>query len=186
MMDAAKAMEKVKALWGTYLPTNLSGIAADQIFVFCEASFYADKFKLVYDGLFSKALGLKRDSKDFVDGVFAFVSPDAHDTRKVYVSPKPNVTEKILAHEYVHWLSHTAFYPDYYGVGGENPHRVEGITQWLTTCCGYNQYEEPVAYTMEWLKTTGWLDADKGNAERAKKFIFQGVVSDLSALHPHG
>jgi hypothetical protein len=185
MADAAKAMDKVKATWGTYLPTTLSGVAADKIFVFCDKARYDVTFKMVYDGLFKRALGLVPESKDFVDGVFAFVSPFPHNRRKVYVSPLPNVTEKILAHEYVHWLSHEKFYPDYYSVGGENPHRIEGVTQWLTTCCGYNQFEQPVAYTMEWLKTSGWMLADSANAGRAINFIFQGVTTDLSSLHPH-
>jgi hypothetical protein len=185
MMDAARAMEKVKGLWRPYLPASLSSIAADKIFIFCNKLDYSVMFNFVYEGLFKKALGLTQPSTDFVDGVFAFVSPFPHNIRKVFVSPLPTVDEKVLAHEYIHWLSHENFYPKYYGIGGENPHRVEGLTQWCTIGCGYKQYEEPQAYTVEWLKTCGWMSADTGNAVRALEFLFEGIATDLSSLHPH-
>jgi hypothetical protein len=183
MMDAAKAMERVRATWGGYLPPALAKVPAEKIFVFCDKLRYEITFKMVFDGLFKKALGMPKASHDYVDGVFAFVSPFPHNRRKVYVSTLPNITHKILAHEYVHWLSHEAFYPDYYRIGGENPYRVEGITQWCTTVSGYDQYEPPEAYRMEWYKTWGWMNADPGNPDRALRFIFQGAVTDLGALH---
>ena len=81
-------------------------------------------------------------------------------------------------------MTHEELYPEYYKEGGNNPFRIEGITQWVAVEAGYNHYEAPEGYTDEWLKTKSWLKADTGNLDRMLQFLFNGVKTDLKDLHP--
>ncbi len=40
-----------------------------------------------------------------------------------------NDHEGLLAHDYIHWLSHPNFYPKHYKKGGGCPFQVEGCTE---------------------------------------------------------
>ena len=48
----------------------------------------------------------------------------------------------------------------------------------------YPPHAVSIVYVDEFQKTSAWLAADRGNLRRLLGFIFQGVQSDLSALHP--
>jgi hypothetical protein len=194
MDDARTAMTKVQATWGTYIPAQLLKYKAEDIFVFCDADKYRNYFSMIYEILFKKAGNYQEASLDFfkdprgidsfraVCGIPAFASPHPHSRRMLYISPNHWVVEKILAHEYIHWLSHEKFYPEYYKVGGQNPFRVEGITQWVTCSTGYDNLDR--AYEANLLQTDSWVRADRGNLDRMLKFMFQGTSTNLDAIHP--
>ena len=182
MIDATNAMKKIQATWGPWIPPHLLGYKAEDIFVFCDAQKYATYFSMVYEILFKKAGNYSQDAGAFVCGVPAFASPHPHSRRQLYISPKPGIVEKVLAHEYLHWLSHENFYPEYYKVGRKNPFRVEGITQWATVAAGYDMSDR--VYEHEFLQTNSWLWADSQNQPRMLSFLFHGVATNVDAIHP--
>lgn len=185
--DARTAMHKVQTHWGAYIPAHLLQYKAEDIFVFCDASKYRTYFTMTYEVLFKKAGNFAQDSGDFfqgpsqsICGIPAFASPHPHSRRMLYISPNDWVVEKILAHEYIHWLSHENFYPEYYKVGGQHPFQVEGITQLTTLWTGYDNSDR--AYERNVLQTNSWVGGDHGRMDRMLRFMFQGVATDLSAI----
>jgi hypothetical protein len=68
-----------------------------------------------------------------------------------------------------------------YKSGGDNPFRVEGATEWLALMC-FNQYG--IAYQAQLDKTFAWIQADSGNVPRLLAFVFRGIYTDLSSIHP--
>jgi hypothetical protein len=185
MIDAKNAMKKIQAAWGAWVPANLLAYKAEDIYVFCDDKKYRTYFSMIYEILFKKAGSYSADADAFVCGVPAFTSPHPRTRRQLYISPnQASTTEKVLAHEYVHWLTHENFYPEFYKVGGHNPFRVEGITHLVTCWAGYNLYEEPIGYVHEVLQTDAWIKADGNNLDRMLKFLFQGIETKLDDLHP--
>jgi hypothetical protein len=193
LANAAKA--RVWHFWGAHIPAALRNVPASEIFNFhaIKAS-YDIAFSSTWVRTFRTANAMDCRAGDTVSGgVDAFVSADdAILDRKVHVSPgglsaAPHKTahdnEAMLAHEYIHWLSHPNFYPIYYRTGGDNPFRVEGFTEWLMIEC-YPPGAVNIVYVAQYQKTVAWLAADPANRGRLLQFIFQGVASDLSALHP--
>jgi hypothetical protein len=65
--------------------------------------------------------------------VDAFVSPDpSHVTRQIFIKIGGDETYGVLYHEFIHWLSHSDFYPGFYRKGGKAPGVVEGTTEYFT------------------------------------------------------
>jgi len=191
MTDATTAMAAVQTVWGDRVPSSLLAYSAQDIVVFADNTQWTNMFTGVYDVVFKPANSFKEKAGDYIDFVFAFVTPTfSHAKRKIYVSPKTqgyglDVQLMVLSHEYIHWLSHEKFYPLYYIKGGDSPFRVEGITQWLTLACGYQTaWSKLQAYKDETLKTDSWLKGDTRNRDRMLKYIFDGEKTDLSSLHP--
>lgn len=193
LANAAKA--RVWHFWGAHIPAPLQARAASELFTFhaMKAS-YDIAFAATYLRTFRSANAMTcRASDQVAGGVAAFVTAvDDHRDRKIHVSNEafngpPHKTayddEALLAHEYIHWLSHANFYPNYYRVGGANPFRVEGFTEWLMIEC-YPANAVNIVYVAEYQKTAAWVAADPRNLGRLLNFIFQGVATDLSALHP--
>jgi hypothetical protein len=188
IVDARTAMQKVQTKWGAYIPAHLLKYKAEDIFVFCDSHKYRTYFSMTFEVLFKKAGNYPQESGDFfqgasqhICGVPAFASPHPHTRRKLYISPNDWVVEKILAHEYIHWLSHENFYPEYYKVGGQHPFQVEGVTQWVTCETGYDNSDR--AYEANLLQTNAWVRGDTRNMDRMLKFMFQGVPTNLDAIH---
>jgi hypothetical protein len=186
IVDAKNAMKKVQTLWRAWIPSHLVKYEAEDIFIFCDSDKYKNYFSMIFELIFKKAGNYPQGPLDFFNrgicGIPAFASPHPHTRRMLYISPNTWVTEKILAHEYMHWLSHENFYPKFYQVGGANPFRVEGVTQWLTCEAGYDMNDR--VYEHEWLKTDSWIRADKRNLDRMLTFMLQGVATNLDSIHP--
>jgi hypothetical protein len=193
LATAAKAT--VLSKWGAFIPTQLHRAAPGSFFKFhaTDAS-YAIAFAATYIRTFRNANCMTcRASDKIAPGVAAFVTANRNNLdREIHVAPAaltlmpgqtPADAEALLAHEYIHWLSHPNFYPSYYRVGGANPFRVEGFTEWLMMEC-YPPNAVNIVYQAEYQKTSAWLDADRNNLSRLLNFIFNGVATDLSALHP--
>ncbi|MHC5057723.1 MAG: hypothetical protein ACYTKD_23885 [Planctomycetota bacterium] len=190
MVDARKALLTVQKRWKSMIPPALLKYKAKQIVVLADDLTFKLHFTKAYEGVFKTATGMTETTGAAIAGAPAFVSPFPDNAkRKIYVSVKG--IEKsftlaqqlmIMSHEYVHWLSHSKFYPDYYKVGGLNPFRVEGITQWATVQCGYlSEHKSAGGYQNEYLKTESYLK-NKPTQKAALDFIFKGLPTDLSKL----
>jgi hypothetical protein len=189
--DVNFAMQRVQHTWGAHIPGGLLGYTANQITVFPDEAGYTRAFRFIYDVVFKAANNFHQQAEDFIDGVLAFVSPTFdHAKRKIYVAPKVQgytqaQQRMVLSHEYIHWLSHEKFYPTYYMVGGQHPFQIEGLTHWMTVACGYQLEAMTLpAYVDETTKADAWLRADGGNRQRLLDFLFRGIPTDLSEIHP--
>ena len=189
LMDVKVAMANVWAKWGTAIPSGLNHYRAEDIVIFASESQWNLAFTMTYVKVFRPANQFKELPRQFIDFVLGFVTPVAdHEQKKIYLSPKVqgytrSQQRMILSHEYIHWLSHGAFYPDFYVIGGDNPFRVEGITQWLTVECGYTtEFAAVPAYQDEYLKTAAWLGSSTVRKNAMLEYIFKGVKADLSQI----
>lgn len=191
LADVERAMTVVQDAYGPHIPPALLRYKAVDIAILANDTQWAQAFRFIYDVVFKPANQFKQEAGDFIDGVLGFVTPVFdHAKRKMYLSPKVQGYTKrqqlmVLSHEYLHWLSHQSFYPTYYMVGGQHPFQVEGATQWLTVNAGYAQeFKTLPAYQDEYLKTDAWLKADSRNQQRMMDYLFKGVKTDLSSIHP--
>ena len=189
MLDVKAGMAAVWKKWGTHLPSGLKKYRAEDIVIFASEPQWDLVFTYTYVRVFRPANQFKKLPGQFIDHVLGFVTPlAAHRQKKIYISPKVQgygqpEQRMILAHEYIHWLSHGSFYPDYYVIGGDNPFRVEGITQWLTVECGYQkEFKTLPAYQSEYLKTQSWLSSDAKREQAMLDFTFKGVTTALKGI----
>jgi len=125
MALAAQARARVWEKWGKHIPAGLKSMTVTDIFRFhtMQAS-YDIAFASTYVRTFRSAnnMGCRAGDK-IAPGVAAFVTADAANRdRLIHVAPNalaldPRMTiddpEALLAHEYIHWLWHPAFYPAY-------------------------------------------------------------------------
>lgn len=186
--SARLAKERVWDKWGAHIPAALADYEVEKIFKFhTEKPSYDIAFSSTYIRTFRKAGGYNCRSGDkFAGDVAAFVTAEKKiDDRMIHVSPSGIDHEPValLAHEYLHFLSHPSFYPEYYSIGGNCPFQVEGITEWMMIEC-FPAGSRTIVYTGEYAKTAAWLGANAGNQARMLSFIFDGVATDLSSISP--
>jgi hypothetical protein len=187
MEVAKRAIDAVWKRWGSHIPDELKSYQAKDIFVFeATESSFTKAFTPTFTNTFKPALQMSVTAQECASTVAAFSTAHlTHSMRKLHISPKgiapPERPIEVLAHEYIHWLSHESFYPSYYKTGGNHPFQVEGITEWLTMGCFTSGQ---VAYINEYNKTEAWLASDSGNEGRMLNFIFKGKATDLNSLHP--
>jgi hypothetical protein len=232
MQDAVLARQRVLAAWGHYIPAEVQQYTADRIFVlYTDPSYYRTAFEVMWNSAFRgvvtrectasmrKTVGGVEDMLNTVAavssgaGLAGFVTASRENrSRRIHVNPASQEVDPVgaLAHEYIHFLSHPNFYPDYYMEGGDNPFRVEGATDWITIHCFSDYFMDlPVssriqglqfqinnpgakplkaknraAYTANFQKTNAWIKSDGGNTHRLLQFVFRGVRTDLSSIHP--
>jgi hypothetical protein len=232
MRDAERARELVLATWGHYIPAEVQQYTADQIFVlYTNPSYYRAAFGVMWDAAFRRVvvrectaqkprnvadLQTQLDNIDTAStgGTLAgFVTASRNNRqRRIHINPEAQEFDPIgaLAHEYIHFLSHPNFYPDYYMEGGDNPFRIEGVTDWLTIHCFSDYFDElpaqsrimarqfqidspggmplkaknRAAYRANFQKTNAWIKADAQNLGRLLQFVFRGVKTDLSGIRP--
>lgn len=195
LATARTAKQKVWDSWGGIIPAELESVGVEDIFKFHSIQrSYDIAFASTFIRTFRAANAVNcRAGDKFAKTVDAFVTADDKNRdREIHVSPvaldwQPNPTPAdpfaLLAHEYLHWLSHKNFYPNYYKRGGQCPFRVEGFTEYMMLCC-FGGDPVTIAYPAEFAKTDAWLKADAGNLDRMVRFLFLGEETDLSALHP--
>jgi hypothetical protein len=149
--DASQVMEVVLNRYEGYLPGGLAskvrGLNPARVFRILPESEYRQYFGAVFRNFFAAinvcALGgTKRMigiANDGVNDPFssiacpAFCAPAVEVTdRVIYVNRDLGVTVGTLYHEFIHYLSHPNFYPEFYSLGGRNPEILEGVTEYLT------------------------------------------------------
>lgn len=189
------AVARVNYSWGGIIPAGIAGVAAKDIFKFhSETGSYEIAFAATYVKTFLPADPTIKGVPDKVSRhVDAFVTPEEKNRdRKIHVSPSaltpqswtlPDDAEGLLAHEYIHWLSHPNFYPNHYKKGGDCPFQVEGCTEWMMLEC-FAPGLVNIAYQHHHRQTQAWLAADPANLDRMVRFVFLGEETDLSTLRP--
>lgn len=150
--DATVAMnavlKKYESHLDQYLAAGVRKMTVGQIFRILPQAQYAPYFNSVFKNFFAAinvvALGGVRKMIDLARQTQvtdtnpaiacpAFTAPAVNVTdRVIYVNSDANITIGTLYHEFVHFLEHGNFYPEYYSLGGEYPKILEGVTEYLT------------------------------------------------------
>ncbi len=153
-LDASDAMQQVLDRYETYLPAGLApkirSMNPSRIFRILPAAKYEPYFDAVFRNFFAainvsacggtkEVIGVANDSKSAFDNFAcpAFCAPAVNVTdRVIYVNRDAGVTNGTLYHEFIHYLSHPNFYPEFYAMGGNSPNILEGVTEYLTRRVG--------------------------------------------------
>lgn len=147
--DASNAIHETLRMYGVHLPRGLADQirrkGVHRIYQILPAAAYRPMFDVYYRNFFAainaQAFGTKfaigvAKAPDPVCGTFncpAFCAPAVNPLdRMIYVNQDEGLTAGTLYHEFVHYISHSNFYPEFYSMGGENPKILEGVTEYLT------------------------------------------------------
>ncbi len=149
--DASRAMTEVLKKYAVHLPQGLAprirALDPARVFRILPADEYRPHFGQYYKSFFAainaKAFGTEftiqtaaRNQAADICGTFncpAFCSPAIDNTHRViYVNQDEPNTFGTLCHEFIHFLEHPNFYPEFYAMGGNNPAILEGVTEYLT------------------------------------------------------
>jgi hypothetical protein len=95
------------------------------------------------------------------------------------------ITFGTLYHEFIHYLEHSNFYPEFYAMGGNNPAILEGVTEYLTR----NVNERVRLDRASQGKYQDWYDQLLGSMKDGShgemdiiRFAFKGQYVDLKGL----
>jgi hypothetical protein len=116
----------------------------------------------------------------------AFTSPAVNVwDRVIYVNKDSGLTIGTLYHEFVHYLEHGNFYPEYYSLGGNNPKILEGVTEYLTrevhpNIRGERELGRKYQPFLDITLNRAW-GSDKETLEKMIKVAFEG---DMKSLPP--
>ncbi|HEV2493229.1 MAG TPA: hypothetical protein VG204_09180 [Terriglobia bacterium] len=171
-----------------------------KIYQILPQSQYTPYFNLVFKNFFApinvvalsapsqkmRMIHLARNATDAAPAIAcpAFTAPAVNVwDRVIYVNADADIKIGTLYHEFVHFLEHGNFYPEYYSRGGDGPRILEGVTEYLTREVDpaiKTEREQGDKYGA-FLRTT--LERAWGNpTERLAKMIrvaFQGDISSL-------
>jgi hypothetical protein len=118
----------------------------------------------------------------------AFCAP-ANDVtrRRIYVNRDAGVTIGTLYHEFLHYLQHPRFYPEFYALGGRSPNVLEGVTEYLTRAVkpavrlDREQGRKYQAWLDELMHALG-LDPDDALDDQLAQLAFRGDYGRLREL----
>lgn len=148
--DATVAMNEVLTKYGPFLdPSVLSKVRqmpVGKIYRILSQAEYTPYFNSVFKNFFAainvvalggikKMIDLAKTATDAAPAIAcpAFTAPAVNVTdRVIYVNADANISIGTLYHEFVHFLEHGNFYPEFYSLGGNNPKILEGVTEYLT------------------------------------------------------
>ena len=197
-MDASSVMEVVLNRYEQYLPGGLASKVRSmnpaRIFRILPAGSYQPYFDAVFTNFFAAVnvcalgmdvIGVANRGESFPCPAFCAPAVNVTD-RVIYVNRDSGVTVGTLYHEFVHYLSHPNFYPEFYALGGDNPRILEGVTEYLT-----RRIAAPVAHDRYGQrKYQAWftqVSRDMGGnptttLERLAALAFQGDLSVVPTL----
>ncbi len=160
---------------------------ATTIFQFWDDADYALVFDSVYDNTFRAANAALFGARVITAAQCpGFCTPRKEQKRKmIYMAKGRGTTKGTYYHEFIHFLQHHNFYPEYYCTAGMAPFQVEGVTEYLTRDVSLAVARERRGqgkYQSHFLKTEAWVKHARGNLERLLKYNFQGVATDLSSI----
>jgi hypothetical protein len=151
--DATVAMDAVLKKYEPHLDpfvvAAVQNMAVGKIFKILPQAQYTPYFNSVFKNFFAainvvalsdpthkmKMIDLANNATDAAPAIAcpAFTAPAVKVwDRVIYVNADANILIGTLYHEFVHFLEHGNFYPEYYALGGNNPKILEGVTEYLT------------------------------------------------------
>ncbi len=183
MDDADRGMHVVRQAYSAYYPKGLDADDAKDIFVFLDLPEFTQQFGVTYHACFKAANNLTLTTEQMVGHVNGFVASDYNNfKRRIYVKKAGNITWGTCAHEYIHFLSHRAFYPTFYSKGGAAPDIVEGFTEYLTRNADPELMRDRQNYQPQYLKTDSWVGKSGGNRQLLLDCLFGGKSTPIASL----
>lgn len=189
--DAQYAMNQVLAKYGAYADKGLQTLSVYTVYQFCDPERYRLLFTQAYNSVFKYANRVLIPVPITHEHCPAFVMPDLGEkvnSRRIIVANRSckagAATQKgTLYHEYIHFLSHSSFYPDYYNSGDVMaPFVVEGATEYLTRNVGNADVVNRQSYELNYQKASAWVNAAGGNYIALLKHVFQGVSCGITSI----
>lgn len=177
--NAARAIQLVKLKYGSMVPGNLSWPTRESFKFYTVAGGFDTVFHSIYIKTFRKANdAIFGDEKVSSGDINGFVTPDEDPGHRIiYINLDGAGTFGTLVHETLHAISHRAFYPHYYRVGGQTPAVVEGITEYLTRKTSLRVGAQRTSYEGWYRKTVGWVGAEGSIRYRQMvNWIFKGTT----------
>lgn len=176
--NAARAIQLVKLKYGSMVPTNLGWPTRESFKFYTVAGGFDTVFHSIYVKTFRKANdAIFGDMKVSSGDINGFVTPDENPGHRIiYINLDGAGTFGTLVHETLHAISHRAFYPQYYCVGGQTPAVVEGVTEYLTRKTSLSVSLQRTSYE-DWYRTTeAWVGAEGTDRYRLMvDWIFKGT-----------
>jgi len=141
-----KVLDRFEPLLPAGMASTVRSMNTAKIFRILPQNNYTPHFDAYYRSWFSainveacggtaRVIGIANDPNDvytsFACPAFCAPSTDIQ-FRRIYVNRNAPITEGTLYHEFVHFLSHTNFYPEFYATGGRSPIILEGVTEYIT------------------------------------------------------
>jgi hypothetical protein len=200
-LNASEVMMKVLARYEPLLPLGLAATVRTmntaRIFHILPQANYTPHFDAYYRSWFAainieacggttKVIGIAKAPTDVYTSFAcpAFCAPSVNVIdRRIYVNRDAPITIGTLYHEFIHFLSHGNFYPEFYATGGRSPIILEGVTEYLT-----REINPLVEYDREsQAKYQSQLDdvtirAGGRNAKTFARFAKLAFLGDLSII----
>jgi hypothetical protein len=148
--DASQVIREVLNRYESLLPlglaTKVRTLNPARIFHILPQANYTPHFDAYYRSWFAginveacggtaRVIGIAKSTVDVYTQFAcpAFCAPAVNVVdRRIYVNRDAAITIGTLYHEFIHYLSHGNFYPEFYAVGGRSPIILEGVTEYLT------------------------------------------------------
>lgn len=209
-LDASNAMQRVLNKYEAYLPGGLASKVRSmnpaKIFRILPAAQYKPYFDAVFRNFFAainvsacggtqKVIGVANDPGHAYDKFAcpAFCAPAVNPTdRVIYVNRDAGVTTGTLYHEFIHYLSHGNFYPEFYSMGGNSPIILEGVTEFLTSAVARDVQHDRATqkkYEAWFTQVSRDISGISGAPlDSLARLAFQGdmtVVTQLGGVVPH-
>jgi hypothetical protein len=187
-----EAMEAILNTYGKCLPSGLlakvQAQKASDIYSILPADQYQKVFTEYYTHFFHAPMSQILGPGKAIETCPAFVAPGIDNTRrKIYIKEDPRTTKGTYYHEFVHYLQHPDFYPEFYCIGGKNPGILEGVTEWLTRGVSVDiekERQRQGKYQAYFETINAWVQggSNKGGVAAVLQLSFQGVKGDVEKM----
>lgn len=187
-----EAMEVILKAYGQFLPKELlakvQGQKASDIYRILPEDQYQKVFTEYYTHFFHAPMSQILGPGNAINTCPAFVAPGIDNTRrKIYIKDDPRTTKGTYYHEFVHYLQHADFYPEFYCIGGKNPAILEGVTEWLTRRVDIKiarERQEQGKYQSYFESINAWVYSGKlnGGVATILALSFQGQKGEVERM----
>ena len=185
------ARRDILHMYGPWLPSTLvSAIRSKpirEIFIILPATEYQKHFDAYSSHFFAAPMTALLGPGKSISTCPAFVAPAIDNlARKIYIKESTSTGFGTFYHEFVHYLQHYDFYPEFYCLGGQNPFLLEGVTEYVTRRTRsevFKDRQQRGNYQSHYDKIKGWIGASQSRHDAMMKLNFQGVkCKDLETL----
>ena len=162
------------------IATAIDKKQANEVFQILPPIEFQRKFQFWHDVFFTKVLGQTIATCD------AFVTPNQDILeRTIYIKDKPGIGSGVFFHEFIHYIQHPSFYPQFYAFGGRNPFVLEGVTEYFTReivdWLKKKRAKEAI-YEPNLAVVKSWADGDTSRPGELLAACFQGDLDPLKDL----
>ena len=185
------ARRDILARYRDWLPKDLVTAVRqkkiEDIFLILAPDEYQRHFDAYYSHFFAAPMAALLGPGKAISTCPAFVAPAVDNTRrKIYVKRSGATGFGTFYHEFIHYLQHFDFYPEFYCIGGRNPALLEGVTEYLTRAVRAEVRQDRARrgnYQAYFDEISSWVKGDRERLAAIMDLNFRGTRCDaLEAL----